>query len=116
MLSVELLPRECGSHVVVRLRGELDAVNAPDAVTAITAIMPVGRRVIVDLAELEFADCAALTRLRQVQELFRQGGGDLALAAPTGPVLRLLTLTEMFALYASAAAAVAAICDGLAAA
>jgi anti-anti-sigma factor len=78
--------------------------------------MPVGWRVIVDLAELEFADCAALTGLRQVQELAQQGGGDLALAAPMGSVLRLLTLTEMFAFYASAAAAVAAICDGLAAA
>jgi anti-anti-sigma factor len=89
MLSVELLRRECGTQVVLGLRGELDAVNASDAVTAITAIMPGGRCVIVDLAELEFADCAALTGLRQVQQLARQGGGDLSLAAPVGLVLRL---------------------------
>jgi anti-anti-sigma factor len=111
MLSVELLRRECGTQVVLGLRGELDAVNASDAVTAITAIMPGGRCVIVDLAELEFADCAALTGLRQVQQLARQGGGDLSLAAPVGLVLRLLTLTEMFAFHASVAAAVAARCE-----
>jgi anti-anti-sigma factor len=111
MLSVEILVRECGSHVVVGLRGELDAVSVSYAVVAMTAILPVGRCVIVDLAELEFADCAALNGLREVQELARQGGGDVSLAAPTGLVLRLLTLTEMFAVYVSVAAAVAAACE-----
>ena len=111
MLSVEILVRECGSHVVVGLRGELDAVSVSYAVVAMTAILPVGRCVIVDLAELEFADCAALNGLREVQELARQGGGDVSLAAPTGLVLRLLTLTEMFAVYTSVAAAVAATCE-----
>jgi anti-sigma B factor antagonist len=108
MLGVELVTRECGSHVVVGLRGQLDAVSVSDAVVAMTVIMPAGRCVIVDLAELEFADCAALTGLRQVQELVRHAGGDVSLAAPTGLVLRLLTLTEMFVPYASVAAAVAA--------
>jgi anti-sigma B factor antagonist len=111
MLSVELVTRECGSHVVVGLRGELDAVSAPDVMVAMTAVMQAGRCVIVDLAELEFADCTALTGLRKVQELARQGGGDMSLAAPTGLVLRLLTLTEMFAVYTSVAAAVAATCE-----
>ena len=108
MLGVELLLRDCGTHVVLGLRGELDAVNVSDALTAIAAVMPSGRCVIVDLAELEFADCAALAGLREVQELARESGGDLLLAAPQGLVLRLLTLTEMFAFHASVAAAVAA--------
>ena len=66
-----------------------------------------GRCVIVDLAELEFADCAALNGLREVQNLARQGGGDMLLAEPSGIVLRLLTLTERFAICTSVAAAVA---------
>jgi anti-anti-sigma regulatory factor len=41
--------------------------------------------VIVDLAELEFADCAALNGLRKVRELARKGGGDMSLAGPAGP-------------------------------
>jgi anti-anti-sigma regulatory factor len=69
-----------------------------------TTIRPAGRCVIVDLAELEFADCAALNGLREVQNLARQGGGDMLLAEPSGIVLRLLTLTERFAIYASVAA------------
>ena len=105
MQSVEL--RACSSHVVLRLRGEIDAVSASDAVAAMTTIMPAGRCVIVDLAELEFADCAALNGLREVQNLARQGGGDMLLAEPSGIVLRLLTLTERFAICASVAAAVA---------
>src|SRR5580704_19791981 len=96
MQSVEL--RACSSHVVLRLRGELDAVSASDAVAAMTTIMPAGRCVIVDLAELEFADCAALNWLREVQNLARQGGGDMLLAEPSGIFLRLLTLTERFAI------------------
>ena len=111
MLSVEILIRECGSHVVVGLRGELDAVSVSYAVAAMTEILPAGRCVIVDLAELEFADCTALTGLRKVQELARKGGGDMSLASPAGVVLRLLTLTEMFAVHASVAAAVAATCE-----
>jgi hypothetical protein len=67
-------------------------------VAAMTTIMPAGRCVIVDLAELEFADCAALNGLREVQNLARQGGGDMLLAEPSGIVLRLLTLTERFAI------------------
>lgn len=112
MVSVELVARECGSHVVVGLRGELDATDASEVAAAITAILAGGRRVIVDLAELEFADCAALTGLRQVQKLARQAGGDLSLAAPRGIVLRLLTLTDLLSFHASVAAAVAATCDG----
>jgi anti-anti-sigma factor len=111
MLSVELVTRECGSHVVVGLRGELDAVSVSYAVAAMTEILPAGRCVIVDLAELEFADCAALAGLREVQELARKGGGDMSLAGPAGVVLRLLTLTDMFAVHASVAAAVAATCE-----
>jgi anti-sigma B factor antagonist len=111
MLSVELVTRECGSHVVVGLRGQLDAVSVSDVVVAMTAIMPAGRCVIVDLAELEFADCAALTGLREVRDMAWHAGGDVLLAEPTGLVLRLLTLTEMFVPYASVAAAVAATCE-----
>jgi anti-sigma B factor antagonist len=111
MVAVELHPRDCGAHVVVALRGELDAVDVSDVCAAVSAMAAGGRCVVVDLAGLGFMDCAALSELRRVQELARQAGGELLLAAPRGIVLRLLTLTELFPAYASVAAAVSAACD-----
>jgi anti-anti-sigma factor len=61
-------------------------------------------RIIVDLAALEFIDCCALGALGRVRAQARQAGGDLLLAAPRGPVRRILALTgliDVFSVHAS---------------
>jgi anti-anti-sigma factor len=61
-------------------------------------------RIIVDLTALEFIDCCALGALGRVRAQARQAGGDLLLAAPCGPVRRVLALTgliDVFSVYAS---------------
>jgi hypothetical protein len=66
-------------------------------------------RIIVDLAALEFIDCCALGALGRVRAQARQAGGDLLLAAPRGPVRRILALTglsDVFSVHASVADAV----------
>jgi anti-sigma B factor antagonist len=56
-------------------------------------------RIIVDLAALEFIDCCALGVLGRVRAQARQAGGDLLLAAPCGPVRRLLDLTGLIGVF-----------------
>jgi anti-anti-sigma factor len=71
--------------------------------------IPCYTRIIVDLAALGFIDCCALGALGRVRAQARQAGGDLLLAAPRGPVRRILALTgliDVFSGHASVADAV----------
>ena len=111
MISAGLSTREDSGHLVVTLRGELDAVDAADAETALAAATAGNPRVVVDLAGLEFIDCCGLGVLIRVRAQVRQAGGDLLLAAPGQQVRRILALTRMtgvFSVHASVDEAVLA--------
>jgi anti-anti-sigma factor len=90
---------------VVTLDGDLDAVTAADAADKVLAAAAGGRRVIVDLAAVEFIDCCAMGALVQVLMAARCAGGDVLLAAPPAGVRRLLLLTgltDVFSIEAGA--------------
>jgi anti-sigma B factor antagonist len=111
MAIAGLSTREYGGHVVVALDGELDVVDAASVMAVLTAAAAGNPRIIVDLAALEYIDCSALGALARVQATVRQAGGDLLLAAPRGPVQRILTLTGLigvFSVHASVEQAVRA--------
>jgi len=104
MISAGLGTRDYSGHVVVTLRGELDAAGAAALMAVITAAMARNPRIIADLAALEYIDCCALGVLGRVRAQARQAGGDLLLAAPHGLVRRILTLTGLtgvFSIHAS---------------
>jgi anti-sigma B factor antagonist len=104
VISVGLSIREYGGYVVVALDGELDVSDAGSVADALTSVAARDPRIIVDLAALEFIDCCALGALGRVRAQARQAGGDLLLAAPRGPVRRILALTgliDVFSVHAS---------------
>ena len=104
MAAAGLSTREYGGHVVVALNGDLDVVNAESVMAVLAAAVARDLRIIVDLAALEFIDCCALGTLGRVRAQARQAGGDLLLAAPRGPVRRILALTgliDVFSVHAS---------------
>ena len=105
MRNVELRIRVCRGHAVVALRGELDTRDAEDTAVAVAALAAGGQQLIVDLEALDFIDCHAVGALLGVRATARQAGGDVLLAAPHGPVLRLLTLLSVPGVHASVAAA-----------
>ena len=112
MPGVELRTSAGDGYVVVTLCGELDVTGAADAESAIAAQVVRGWYLVIDMSALVFLACSSLGALRRVQDVAQRGGGDVVLAAPQGPVLRLLTLTgsdEVFRVQASVAAAVARI-------
>jgi len=103
-MAAGLSTREYGGHVVVALDGELDVVDAESVMAILTAVVARDPRIIVDLAALEFIDCCALGGLGRVRAQARQASGDLLLAAPRGPVRRILALTgliDVFSVHAS---------------
>jgi anti-anti-sigma factor len=103
--NVELRTRVCCGYTVVVLRGELDTRDAEDTAAAVAALTAGGQQLIIDLETLDFIDCHAVGALLGVRETARQAGGDVLLAAPHGPVLRLLTVLGVTGVHASVAAA-----------
>ena len=76
MFSVDLSTRECGGHVVVALRGELDLADAADVAAAFAAAVAREPRIIVDLAGLEFIDCSGVAALARGRRHARQAPGS----------------------------------------
>ncbi len=104
MFSVDLSTREFRGHVVVALGGELDLVDASGVAAALVTVAAREPEIIVDLAALEFIDSNGVAALARGRKLARYAGGDLLLAAPRQPVLRVLAVTRLvddFSVHAS---------------
>ena len=104
MFSVDLSTREFDGHVVVALGGELDLVDAAGVAAALVTLAARAPQIIVDLAALEFIDSSGVAALARGRKLARHAGGDLLLAAPRQPVLRVLAVTRLvddFSVHAS---------------
>lgn len=80
--------------VVVRLAGELDLYNAEEIRGAIgEAIATSPRRIVVDLAEVDFVDSTALGMLIEARS--RLGADRLVLAAPQLETRRTLQVSGL---------------------
>lgn len=99
MFSVDLSTRECGGHVVVALRGELDIADAAVVAARLAAVAASEPQIIVDLSGLEFIDSCGVAALARGRRHARRAGGDLLLAAPRHQVLRVLTLTRLTGVF-----------------
>ncbi|MGN6793263.1 MAG: STAS domain-containing protein [Streptosporangiaceae bacterium] len=89
--------REYAGRVVVALSGELDVSNAAHIGAMLTTVCVRVPWLIVDLAGLEFTDCAGMRALASAAEQARQTGGGLVLAAPPPLALRVIELTDLMA-------------------
>ena len=80
--------------VIVRLAGELDLYNAEDVRTALAkAIETMPRRIVVDMAAVEFVDSTALGVLIEARS--RLGQDALLLAAPQLETRRTLQVSGL---------------------
>jgi anti-anti-sigma factor len=87
--------RQCAGQVVVVLSGELDVTDAVRIGALVTTVAIRVPCLILDLAALEFTDCAGMRALAAAARQPQQAGAGLMLAAPGPPVLRVLDLTGM---------------------
>jgi anti-anti-sigma factor len=94
-LPVGMSTRQFAGQVVVALFGELDVADAARIGALVTTVAIRVPRLIVDLAALEFTDCAGMRALAAAAKQAQQTGAGLVLAAPGPPVLRVLDLTGL---------------------
>jgi len=110
MFRMDLGSGECGGHVVVALRGELDLLYAPAVAIALADLAVCQPRIILNLAGLEFIDVSGTAALAHGRRRARTAGGDLLLAAARRPVRRVLAIVweaDGFPVHASVAEAAA---------
>jgi anti-anti-sigma factor len=98
----------CSGCAVVELHGELDLATGRDLADLLATTTARAKVTILDLAGLEFLDCGGLRALVQARVQAGLDGHALLLAAPGGPVRRVLDMTgaaRLFSTHASVAAA-----------
>jgi len=88
---------ETDDAVTVTVTGEIDLLTCGDLDTLLQAAVESRRRVIVDLANVSFADSTALAVLINAHTALAHHGQRLTLAAPSERVIRLLALSGLSA-------------------
>ena len=76
--------------------GELDLYTSPALRDSLESLVAQGTtRVVVNLADVAFADSTAMAVLVGAMKLLRAAGGELVLESPQPSVVRLLKLTGL---------------------
>ena len=81
--------------VVVRVRGELDARNAPGLVQACAQVRRDGKSLVMNLAGVSFIASSGIGALLALVEEFRQGPGSLRLVSISPAVRSVVTLLNI---------------------
>lgn len=87
---------EAGPWTVLALEGEIDLYTAPKLKEQISTL--VGReraQIVVDLSRVNFLDSTGLGVLIGGLKRAREKGGELALAGPSDPVRKVLSITGL---------------------
>jgi len=90
----DITPRRNGSRVELFLGGELDVAAVPTFREVLDDQLDLGgRRVVVDLAELEFIDAAGIAELVGAGRRAERIGGAVTIRSPQPAVRRALDIT-----------------------
>lgn len=96
MSRLKVITHDAATGPVLEVVGELDhdsAAQLRDRVTALT-LQP-GRRLVLDLAGLEFCDSSGITALIAARNHAHAAGADIALAAVPPRTLRVLKIVGL---------------------
>lgn len=85
---------DLGRAVVVRVQGEVDAATAPHMGEAVDGLLAERRRIVLDLADVDFMDLHGLAVLLRATRRANGDGASFSLARPAPCVRRLLELVH----------------------
>jgi anti-sigma B factor antagonist len=97
---MKLSNRSVGGVPVVDVEGDVDMYSSPglrEQLSKCTAKKP--RRIVVNLAAVEFMDSSGIATLVQAYKEARPFNGQVCLASPAGNVLRVLKLSNLTSLF-----------------
>jgi anti-sigma B factor antagonist len=101
-LGIDLKTEDGGDTLVFKLRGSLDLATAPTVRAALSDATEKGsHHLIVDLSQLEFLDSTGLGVLIGAHRRAAEHVGSLRLVVRDGPILRLLNITGLIAVFAT---------------
>lgn len=110
-MELSLSSRIAGDHTVLQVGGEVDVYTAPRLRERLVELMDNGaRKVIVDLAMVEFLDSTGLGVLVGAHKRLKAAGGRLALVCTREPLLKIFRITaldQVFPIFVSVQAAAA---------
>ena len=94
VLTVEVRTTEEGVDLVT-LTGELDSSSSEPLSAALAGLTAGARRVVVDLAGLDFIDSSGVKMLVAAARAVEDEGGGFVLAAPAGSVRRVFEILHL---------------------
>jgi anti-sigma B factor antagonist len=83
-----------GRVVVVHVKGEVDAATAPRVGDAVNRLLVRGRRVVLELSEVDFMDLHGLAVMMRATRRARADGGHFSISSPSPCVRRLVGLVH----------------------
>jgi anti-anti-sigma factor len=87
--------RSHGQMVFISLGGELDVATAPGLARRLAPLTETGSHFLLDLAGVQFCDCAGLSLFLRLREQVISAGGSLHLTAATAAMRRLIVVTGL---------------------
>jgi anti-sigma B factor antagonist len=95
-MSLTVNTEQQGEAAVVAVAGELDMATAPRLQQEVTQLVESGRtRLVFDLSEVTFCDSTGLSVFVRARNRCEAAGGEVRLAAPQRPVLRILEVSGL---------------------
>jgi anti-sigma B factor antagonist len=79
------------------IRGELDIASAPQLEERLRSLLDAHQRIELDLSDVSFLDSSGLAVLIRAAEAAERDGASFAIAAVSGPAMRVLELSGMVA-------------------
>ncbi len=111
-MELALTSRTVGEHTVLEVGGEVDVYTAPRLREELLALIDGGtHRIVVDLQRVDFLDSTGLGVLVGAMKKLRGVDGTFGLVCAKEPLLKIFRITaldQVFPLYESVDAAIAA--------
>lgn len=94
--GIGILVSFVGTKTVLRVRGELDLLSAPQLGAILHGVIDRGHHsVVLDLAELDFMDAAGLSVIAAGIRRLQPYGQSLEIRSPSAMVRRILDITDL---------------------
>ena len=82
-------------ETVLMVRGELDLATQPRFMAALEGIDEGSSRIVLDMSELTFIDCANLRAIGRAQQLARSRGTEFVIRSAEPHIVRFMELTGL---------------------
>ena len=110
MTNLSIVTDNTQDVTIMKVKGRVDSSTAPELDSALENLLNSNNKVVLNLESVEYLSSAGLRALVKALKNAQKSGGDLRLAAVSGPIdviLRTVGMLQMFKMFPSDGEAVA---------